>query len=69
MSGLPEPLLRWFEVAGAEVTSEDDLFFAEFAQWIVKHVSPSPERTLALRKLLETRDQLARAKAVGLVDA
>ena len=36
--------------------------FAEMAQFIVREVPRNPERTVALRKLLECKDAAVRAK-------
>lgn len=35
--------------------------FGEMAQWIVEHLPRNPERTVALRKLLEAKDCAVRA--------
>lgn len=35
--------------------------FGELARWIVDMVQPGPERTVALRKLLEAKDAAVRA--------
>jgi len=36
--------------------------FAELAAWIVVTLPPNPERTVALRKLLEAKDCAVRAR-------
>lgn len=36
--------------------------FGEFAEWIVATLPMNPERTVALRKLLEAKDCAVRAK-------
>ncbi len=36
--------------------------FAELAEWIASNVPRNPERTVALRKLLEAKDAAVRAK-------
>jgi hypothetical protein len=36
--------------------------FGELAQWIVDTLPQNPERTVALRKLLEAKDAAVRAK-------
>jgi hypothetical protein len=36
--------------------------FGELAEWIVAHLPRNPERTVALRKLLEAKDCAVRAK-------
>ena len=35
--------------------------FGELAQWIVENIPRTPERTVALRKLLEAKDAAVRA--------
>ena len=35
--------------------------FGELALWIVSEIAPGPERTVALRKLLEAKDAAVRA--------
>jgi hypothetical protein len=58
-----EPLLQFF----AYEHLRDDLKrvslqFATMAQWIVDTVPRNPERTVALRKLLEAKDCAVRAR-------
>lgn len=36
--------------------------FAELAHWIVANVPPGPERTVSLRKLMESKDAGVRAR-------
>lgn len=36
--------------------------FGELAHWIVDHLPQNPERTVALRKLLEAKDAAVRAR-------
>lgn len=36
--------------------------FATIAAWIVHNLPPNPERTVALRKLLESKDSAVRAR-------
>lgn len=56
-------MLKWFEFShlpeNLQVVSE---FFQNLALKIVHHVEPGPERTVALRKLLEAKDAAVRAK-------
>lgn len=47
---LPEPL------------KEVSLPFAAHAEWIVNNLPRNPERTVALRKLLEAKDAAVRAR-------
>lgn len=39
--------------------------FGELAEWIVDHVPDGPERSVALRKLLEAKDAAVRAALSG----
>jgi hypothetical protein len=63
MSDLPEPILQFF-VSGhlpphlAEISRP----FAELAQKLVQELPRNPERTVALRKLLEAKDAAVRAR-------
>jgi hypothetical protein len=56
-------MLKWFQwehlPPALQLTSEP---FAHLAHMIVKTVEPGPERTVALRKLLESKDAAVRAK-------
>jgi hypothetical protein len=57
-----EHILQFFSYAHlpphlAEVSKR----FAEDAEWIVANLPRNPERTVALRKLLETKDAAVRA--------
>lgn len=59
----PEPLVQFF----AYEHLRDDLKqvsapFGDLAQWIVATLPRNPERTVALRKLLEAKDCAVRAK-------
>ena len=62
-----EPLLQFF--AYEHLKPELQEFsrpFGELAQWIVAALPRNPERTVALRKLLEAKDCAVRAR---LLDA
>jgi hypothetical protein len=56
-------LLKFFQYAhlpeNLQVIARE---FADLADWIVEHVPPGPERTVALRKLLEAKDCAVRAQ-------
>lgn len=58
-----ERMLKWFEFkhlpSGLQVISSP---FGTLAQMIVDIIEPGPERTVALRKLLEAKDAAVRAK-------
>jgi hypothetical protein len=59
----PEPLLQFFTYEHLR----DDLKpiskkFAEIAQYVCEELPRNPERTVALRKLLEAKDCAVRAK-------
>lgn len=52
---LPEKLLR----TGPQAPSTP---FRTLAEWLVENTEPGPERTVALRKLLEAKDAAVRAQ-------
>jgi hypothetical protein len=60
---MTEPLLQFFESAHLpphlKAVSHE---FAALASWIELHLPRNPERTVALRKLLEAKDCAVRAK-------
>jgi hypothetical protein len=58
-----EPLLQFF-VWGhlRDDLKETSRNFAELAGWIVTNLPRNPERTVALRKLLEAKDCAVRAR-------
>lgn len=56
-------MMKWFAYAHLpphlqEVSKQ----FAEVANWICQEIEAGPERTVALRKLLEGKDAAVRAK-------
>lgn len=59
-----ERMMRWFEWAHLpnEGLREVSSHFAELAHTICSLLDPGPERTVALRKLLEAKDAAVRAK-------
>lgn len=58
-----EPIMRWFEYAHLPAhLQEVSKDFAALADKIVTTLDPGPERTTALRKLLEAKDAAVRAK-------
>ena len=60
--GVPEPLLRLFAYEHLpEHLQEHSKPFALLAQHIVDSVPRNAERTIALRKLLEAKDNAVRA--------
>lgn len=58
-----ERMMKWFAYSHLpvhlQVVSEP---FCSLAEVIVKDIEPGPERTIALRKLLEAKDAAVRAK-------
>lgn len=59
---MPERLLHWF--ATNHLSARYQIIagpYATLAQRIVDTLAPGPERTVALRKLLESRDAAFRA--------
>jgi hypothetical protein len=56
-------MLKWFQYDHlpqklADISAE----FHSLASTVNKHIEPGPERTVALRKLLEAKDAAVRAK-------
>jgi hypothetical protein len=57
-----ERMLKWFAYSHLpEHLQAHSKPFGELAEHIVNSVSPGPERTVALRKLLEAKDAAVRA--------
>lgn len=57
-----ERMLRWFEYSHLpEKLQAVSAAFCELAVEIVAGIKPGPERTVALRKLLEAKDAAVRA--------
>ncbi len=58
-----ERMLKWFEYAHLpEHLQTVSKPFGDLAQTLVENVESGPERTVALRKLLEAKDASVRAK-------
>lgn len=58
-----EPLLRFFVWEHLrDDLKETSRMFAKLAGWIVTELPRNPERTVALRKLLEAKDCAVRAR-------
>lgn len=58
-----ERMLKWFEYAHLPETLQTvSKPFGELAVALCESVEPGPERTVALRKLLEAKDAAVRAK-------
>lgn len=59
---LTDRMLKWFVYGHLpEKLQAVSKIFREAAERICKEVSPGPERTVALRKLLEAKDAAVRA--------
>lgn len=59
---MDEPMLRWFEYAHLpEPLQIVSMGFEALAHDLVARLPRSPERTVALRKLLESKDAAVRA--------
>lgn len=60
--GTPEPILRYFEYSHLpeKLRKVSEPFF-KLSREIVINIPRSPERTVALRKLLESKDAAVRA--------
>lgn len=62
MTDRPEPLLQFFEFAHLRGDLQEvSRPFGELAKRIVEGLPRNPERTVALRKLLEAKDCAVRA--------
>jgi hypothetical protein len=60
---MEEPMLQFFEYAHLPKELQNVSYpFCELAREIVKNLPRNPERTVALRKLLESKDCAVRAK-------
>jgi hypothetical protein len=58
-----EPILQYFVYAHLPAhLQEASKVFGDLAQWIVAELPRNPERTVALRKLLEAKDAAVRAR-------
>jgi len=61
--GSPDRMLKWFEFSHLPATLQlISQPFGELAATICARVDEGPERTVALRKLLEAKDAAVRAK-------
>lgn len=55
-------MLKWFEYSHLPPQLQaTSAMFGEVADKIIDQIQPSPERTVALRKLLEAKDAAVRA--------
>lgn len=62
----PERMLRWFEYSHLPDHLQDvSRPFGELAQRLCDTIPGGPERTVALRKLLESKDAAVRAVIEG----
>jgi len=58
-----ERMLKWFEYGHLPSEMQDvSKPFSDLAEGICGNIQPGPERTTALRKLLESKDAAVRAK-------
>ena len=63
MATRPERMLDWFDYEHLPPDLRAvSMYFHDLANVIVKQLEPGPERTVALRKLLEAKDAAVRAK-------
>ncbi len=59
----PSPIMKFFSYAHLpEHLQETSRRFAELAEWIETAIPNGPEKTVALRKLLEGKDAAVRAR-------
>lgn len=62
---MEEPMMRWFSYDHLPPALQETLRpYCELAQWIVKTLPRTAERTVSLRKLLEAKDAAVRAAMV-----
>lgn len=62
MDQTPEPIMRYFRWDHLPAHLQDKSKpFADLAAWIIATLPRNPERTVALRKLLEAKDAGVRA--------
>lgn len=62
MSDSEDRMLKWFAYSHLpEHLRSTSREFYELAMFISQHISPGPERTVSLRKLLEAKDAAVRA--------
>lgn len=60
---LEDRMLRWFEFKHLPAHLQAvSMVFSHLAKELVSNIEPGPERTVALRKLLESKDAAVRAK-------
>lgn len=60
---MEERMLKWFAYSHLpEHLQAASKPFGELAVWLCETAEPGPERTVALRKLLEAKDAAVRAK-------
>lgn len=63
MSDQSEPILQFFAYAHLKPPLQEvSMPFGELAERIVRDLPRNPERTVALRKLLEAKDAAVRAR-------
>lgn len=63
----PDRMMRWFAYAHLPAhLQEISKPFGELANWMVETLPQNPERTVALRKLLEAKDAGVRAYLEGV---
>lgn len=57
-----DPIMRYFKFDHlAPHLQEVSRMFSDMAKWVVQTLPRNPERTVALRKLLESKDAAVRA--------
>ena len=60
---IEERMLKWFDYKHLPpILQETSMMFANVAYEIVRTIEAGPERTVALRKLLESKDAAVRAR-------
>jgi len=63
MDNVYEPMMQFFEYSHLPIDLQTVSYqFYSVANWIVNSLPRNPERTVALRKLLEAKDCAVRAK-------
>lgn len=61
---MDERMAKWFEVKQGSVTGDIEIEFQKLARNLIDVIPSGPERTVALRKLLESRDAAIRSALV-----
>lgn len=64
---MPSPMMKWFEWGAEPVEQAVTFNLAKAAQWMDENLPDGPEKTVALRKMVEAKDAALRAAREGLL--